>query len=539
MKNIVTLTLIAALCAGAAAGGYWYAQRQHPAAQASPASVAAPPPESGRKVLYWYDPMYPQQRFEKPGKSPFMDMQLVPRYADEALGEAGIAIDPRVVQNLGVRTSVARIGSLAGGLAAVGTVTYNERSIVLVQPRVNGFIEKLHVRAPLDPVAAGAPLVEMLFPDWAAAQEEFLLLRRLATPDAETLRAAARQRLTLLGMSEDQIAAVERDGTVHTRVTLRSPIAGVIVELGAREGMTAMAGTTLFRIASLATVWVVAEVPETQAGMMVPGGTVEVRVPAYPGDKFAGKVGAILPEINTATRTVRARIEVANSGGKLRPGMFANLAFAGRGREVLLVPSEAVIHTGERTVVVVEERTGRFRAAEVEAGAEGDGSTEIRKGLQPGDRVVISGQFLIDSEASLRSTLGRLSASASAQTTSSTPAALHTGRGRITGIDAAKGTVEIEHTPIASLKWPAMTMPFSVENRKQLGQLRTGDAVEFEVRGAPNAEGDYVLVRVAPAPAVAPASPLPPQTRARDRGDHAEPGHPSPTRTGDSSRRNP
>ena len=440
MKKIAAMMLFAALCAAAAAAGYWYARHQeHAVPRASPTAPPAPQADGGRKVLYWYDPMFPQQRFEKPGKSPFMDMQLVPKYADEAPVEGGVSIDPRVAQNLGVRTDVVRPGSLAGTFSAVGTVAYNERSIVLVQSRVNGYVEKLHVRAPLDAVRAGAPLVEMLFPEWAAAQEEFLLLRRLATPDAETLRAAARQRLILLGMSEDQIVAVEREATVQTRVTLRSPIAGVIAELGAREGMTAMAGTTLFRIAGLGTVWVVAEVPEAQAAMVVPGAKVAVQVPAYPGEKFAGGVGAILPEINTATRTVRARIEVANTAGKLKPGMFANLEFAVPGREALLVPSEAVIHTGERSVVIIAEDAGRFRAVDVETGMETRGSTEIRKGLRAGDRVVISGQFLIDSEASLRSTLGRLgsrsepSATQPAPSITPSPTAPHSGGGQSEG----------------------------------------------------------------------------------------------------------
>ncbi|HLB17041.1 MAG TPA: efflux RND transporter periplasmic adaptor subunit, partial [Burkholderiales bacterium] len=273
----------AVVALAAAAGGYWLAMSRMPA---MPAEAAAPAPEPppGRKVLYWYDPMFQQQKFDKPGKSPFMDMQLVPKYADEGGDEGTVSISPRVVQNLGIRTAEARPGSLAPRLTAVGSVEYNERSVVLVQPRANGFIEKLYVRAPLDPVRAGDPLVEILFPEWAPAQEEFLLLRRLSGSDAEALRGAARQRLVLLGMSEEQIAAVEREGRAQARVTLRAPVSGVVAELGAREGMTVSMGMTLFKIAGLGAVWIVAEVPEVQAGMLVPGAAVEARVPAYPAD---------------------------------------------------------------------------------------------------------------------------------------------------------------------------------------------------------------------------------------------------------------
>jgi Cu(I)/Ag(I) efflux system membrane fusion protein len=407
-----------------------------------------------------------------------------------------VSVSPRIVQNLGVRTAEARRGSLAPRLTAVGSVDWNERSVVLVQPRAGGFIEKLHVRAPLDAVREGDPLVEILFPEWSAAQEEFLLLRRLAAPEGQALRDAARQRLVLLGMSEAQIAAVEREGRAQSRVTLRAPVSGVIAELGAREGMTVMAGATLFRIASLGTVWVVAEVPEAQAGMLVPGTRVEARVPAYPMDAFAGRLSAILPEVNAATRTVRARVEVANPAGKLKPGMYATLTFAARGHQGLLVPSEAVIRTGTRAVVILAEPEGKFRAVEVEVGMESGGDAEIHTGLKPGDRVVVSGQFLIDSEASLRSTLARLAGPGEPQAVAA-GVALHRGRGKVNAVDAAQGFVELDHGPIPSMNWGPMTMGFVVESKAQLAGIERGDAVEFELRPKPNQDGDFVITRIA------------------------------------------
>ena len=484
----------------AAAGGYWYAMsRMHPAA-AGPAAVKQPAaPGDDRKVLYWYDPMYPQSRFDKPGKSPFMDMQLVPKYADEGGGEGAVAISPRIVQNLGVRTAEARPGPAAPRLTAVGNVDWNERSVVLVQPRTGGFVERLHVRAPLDAVRSGEPLVEILFPEWAGAQAEYLALKRLTGADVEPLVRAARDRLVLVGMTEEQIAAVERDGKVQPRVTLRAPVSGVVAELGAREGMTVSPGTTLFRIASLGTVWVVAEVPEAQAGMLVPGERVEARVPAYPDEVFAGRVNAILPEINAATRTVRARIEVANPAGRLKPGMYATIALAPRGREALLVPAEAVIRTGERSVVILAEPGGTFRAVDVEVGMESGADAEIRKGLKAGDRVVVSGQFLIDSEASLRSTLTRLEgAGAAAAGAPGVATGAHRGTAIVMHVDPARGHVGLDHAPIASLKWPQMQMGFLVDDAASLANLKKGDRVEFELRGQPNKDGDYVITRIAP-----------------------------------------
>jgi membrane fusion protein, copper/silver efflux system len=505
MKRTVLLLVAAvALAAVAAGGGYWFAMKRMSMASTNAGSTTAagagPGAAEGRKPLYWYDPMYPQHKFDKPGKSPFMDMQLVPKYADESADEGTVSISPRVAQNLGIRTTEASAGSLAPKLTAVGSVEYNERSFVVVQPRVAGFVEKLFVRAPLDPVRDGDPLVELLFPEWAAAQEEFLVLQRMSTLDADVLKRAGRQRLVLLGMSDEQIAAVEREGKVQARVTLRAPVTGVIAELGVREGMTVSAGATLFRIAGLGTVWVVAEVPEAQASMLLPGAKVEARVPAYPEQVFAGRVSAILPEVNATTRTIRTRVEIANTKGQLKPGMYATLAFSGRGRESLLVPTDAVIRTGERSVVIVIDGKDRFRAADVEVGMESGGNSEIRKGLKAGDKVVVSGQFLIDSEASLRGTIARLEGASEAPGAAAPMKdAVHKGRGKVADVDPASGRVELDHDPIPSMKWPSMKMGFAVEPKDQLANVKRGDTVEFELRSKPNKDGDYVVTRIKPA----------------------------------------
>ena len=456
------------------------------------------PDPGSRKVLYWYDPMYPDKKFDKPGKSPFMDMQLVPKYTDEQAEPGTVTISPRIVQNLGVRTTQARRGAIEQRFETVGSVAYNERGVVQLQARAAGFVEKLYARAPLDPVAKGAPLVQILYPEWAGAQEEYLLLKKSDAANVRALALAARQRLLLLGMSEEEVRAIEREGRVRQRFTRYAPISGVIAELGVREGMTVMPGMTLFRIVDLSTVWVNAEVPEAQAASVRPGSRVEARVTAYPDTAFEGRVGAILPEVNPATRTLRARIELANPGARLKPGMFATLSFAGdRSGETVLVPTEALIRTGRRNVVILALEEGRFRAADVEVGGEAGGQSEIRKGLRPGDKVVLSGQFLIDSEASLSATVERLEGAVEAPPVPQAQAATHRARGILTELDPKTGRVEIQHEKIPSLRWPGMTMAFLVEDRAQLAPLKKGDAVEFDLRGEPNGNGDFVIARIA------------------------------------------
>ena len=360
-------------------------------------------PMTGKKILYYHDPMVPASKFDKPGKSPFMDMMLSPVYSDSDSDQGKVTVSPRVQQNLGVRTAQVAEGLLSPQVSAVGSIAFNERDQVIVQARATGYVERLQVRATLDRVGKGQPLAELYVPDWIAAQEEYLSVRRMQGTDLASLIDGARQRMRQVGMSDEQIRWVEKTGTTQPRITLTAPIDGVVVELMAREGMTVMAGTTLFRINGLSTVWANAEVPESQSALLRPGAKVTARSPAAPGESFEGKVQAILPEVNASTRTLKARMELANPKSRLVPGMFVQMQFIDmRPEKSLLVPTEAVIQTGKRTVVMLAEENGRFRPVDVEAGIERGGQTQIKRGLQAGQRVVVSSQFLIDSEASLR-----------------------------------------------------------------------------------------------------------------------------------------
>ena len=381
--------LAAVLIAGG--GGYWLGQR-------GDSHAPGGTPADSRKILYYYDPMFPNQKFDKPGKSPFMDMQLVAKYADEGGAAPGVAVDPSARQSLGIRAVAAEMGSLAATLDVTGTVDFNQRDVAIVQARSGGFVERVYRLAPGDVVRAGAPIADVQSPDWGGAQTEYLSVKRLGRPD---LTAAARQRLRLMGMAEAVIAQVDRSGRTSGTVTVRAPIGGVIQTLSARAGVTLAEGQTLAEISGLGTVWLNAALPEAQAGTVQVGQRANAKLTAFPGESFGGRVVAILPTAAADSRTLTVRIELANRGGRLRPGMFATVALGGDARPALLVPSEAVIRTGTRTIVMLEMGDGRYHPAEVEAGREGGGTTEILRGLTAGEKVVASGQFLLDSEASL------------------------------------------------------------------------------------------------------------------------------------------
>ena len=393
---------IAILMVGAA-GGYWIArQRTEPAASSATA-------QGERKVLYWHDPMVPNTRFDKPGKSPFMDMQLVPVYADEA-GGAAVTVDPVVSQNLGIRLGTVEKTVFQPNLPAVGSVAFDERLVEVVPARVDGYVTRLHVKAPLQRVHRGEALADIVAPAWLEAQEEYLALLDAQSERGVAIRDAARRRLTVLGVPEAAILAIEKQRKTNASATLSAPIDGVVTELAVREGTAFAAGTVLFRINGLQTVWVNAQIPEAQVSMITPGSAVTAQATAWPGAQFEGTVAALLPEVDAQTRTLPVRVVVENAEKKLAPGMFVSLEFAGQDdREQLVVPSEAVIVTGERSVVIVAREGGGFDVAEVTVGADAQGKSAILSGLEAGQKIVLSGQFLIDSEASLKSTVSRMS----------------------------------------------------------------------------------------------------------------------------------
>lgn len=424
--------------------------------------------DAGREVLYWYDPMYPQQKFDAPGPSPFMDMDLVPRYADESTG-ASVNIDASIVQNLGIRTGKVARETLDDTTEATGILAFNARDLAIVQTRSGGFVERVYGLSPDDVVEKGAPLVDLLVPEWLAAQEEYLAMRQLQEPE---LTAAARQRMRIAGMPMDLIERLERTGTPQTTWTITSPVDGVITSLSVREGMTLAQGSPVAEINGLNTVWLEVAVPEAQAGALEVGGSVEAQLPAFPGVSFDGVIQSVLPRTNADSRTVRVRVELPNAEQRLRPGMTADVALNHHASEALVVPSDAVIRTGHRTLVMLAAGDGRYQPAEVLVGREGVGKTEIIEGLQEGQEIVTSGQFLLDSEASLRGLQAR-------SLEEGTAMQLHEAEGVIEGIMG--DMITLNHGPFESLNMPGMTMPFMVGNRALLEDVPVGSRVRVGV----------------------------------------------------------
>ena len=531
-KNPILLTLAASalLMAMSTAGYALYimgTRHAEPAASASPTAPVSPAvdmssiaageqatrrhikdgikagdtdPMNGEKVLYYHDPMVPGKRFDAPAKSPFMDMMLVPVYAGASgVDGSNVTVSPRVQQNLGLRTADVVEGTLSPQLQAVGSIAFNERDQSVIQARATGFIEKLYVRATLDAVRAGQPFADVYVPDWVAAQQEFLALKKAAGNDAPLI-AAARQRMLLAGMTQTQIERVESSGNAQARVTITAPSSGVVAELVAREGMTVSPGMLLARINGLSTVWALAEVPESQISLIRKGAKVEARSPGAPGTVFAGTVQAILPEVTPATRTVKARVQLANPGHALIPGMLVTMQFMDkRNTPALLVPTEAIIATGQRNVVMLAEEGGRYRPVNVETGIESGGQTEIKKGLVVGQRVVVSSQFLIDSEASLKGVEARLN--------NETPAkpVMHQGEGRVDAID--KDGVTLSHGPVPTIGWASMTMAFQPPISGLPRNVAIGDKVQFEFVMPKDGEPTLTDIRpITPAPVPAKAS---------------------------------
>jgi Cu(I)/Ag(I) efflux system membrane fusion protein len=458
--------------------------------------------KTGRKVLYWHDPMVPNQHFDKPGKSPFMNMQLEPVYADEG-GSSGIRIDAGLQQNLGIRYATVRRQDTAESFDAVGTTQFDESMADVVQSRVTGYIDRLYASAPMQRVAKGAPIASLFVPDWLAPQEEYLALKRGGMDDG--MLAASRTRMRAMSIPEGVIASLDRTGKAQTHVTLSAPETGVLTELNVRDGAMVSPGQTLAKVAGLSRLWLIVEVPEALALQVRPGMTVDAVFAGDPTQHFRGHIREILPGISTSSRTLQARLEIDNAGLKLTPGMLMR-ARIGAAKPVsrLLVPSEAVITTGKRSVVIVRNSDGRLQPVAVTVGNDAGDSTEVTGGLAEGQQVVASGQFLIDSEASLKSVLPKLegtaapSAGASAAVpvsgAAATTAQTYETTGKVEKVTASD--ITFSHQPVPALGWGAMTMTFGKPSPTAFPNVKAGETVHFVFR---QSDDGYQLTKVEPA----------------------------------------
>jgi len=356
-------------------------------------------PDAAPKVLYWYDPMEPTQHFDKAGKSPFMDMELVPKYAETGAAMNTFKVDPAQVQNLGMRKAKVMRMPLHPQHDLPGTLRFNERNQAIIQLRAGGFVEKAWPLAPGDHVTAGQPIATFYVPEWLNTQNELLASKTISSP---RLLDTLRTRLRLLGMPDALIAKAEETRKPETRVTITAPINGVIESLEIKTGMSLASGQTLARITSIDSLWLDVAIPEAEASGLHAGDAAIFYAANANSAPIAGKIESLLPAVNDATRTITARVVLPNPNGILKPGTSGHVVLSGNQVDTgLLVPTEAVIRTGKRTLVMVTDTANHFRPAIVTLGQEIGDQTVITQGLDEGQDVVTSGQFLLDSEASL------------------------------------------------------------------------------------------------------------------------------------------
>jgi RND family efflux transporter MFP subunit len=378
------------------------------------ASPGAQKPQGERKILYWKSSMSPGEIHNQPGKDS-MGMDLVPVYEDEGATAGMIRIDPVTEQDMGIRVDEVIRGPLIKSIRTVGMVDYDETTLAVVTTKIDGWVEKLYVDLTGVQIHKGEPLFELYSPALFSAQEEYLAARRnlqkidvptipRSRADSEALLRDARTRLEYFDISPDQIAELERTGKARKTLTIHAPFTGIVTHKNVVEGQRIMAGMEVFRIADLSTVWVIGKVFEYDVPYVRPGQEALMTLSYLPGKTFRGRVTYVYPYLEEKTREVSVRMEFHNPGYELKPGMYATITLSSElAAEATLVPDVAVINTGTRSVVFVTPEPGRFEGRVVRVGARGENNyLEVLSGLVPGEKVVVSGQFLLDSESRLR-----------------------------------------------------------------------------------------------------------------------------------------
>ena len=520
MKTIAKLIAAIALAAAILAAGYWWGSAK-PVTSAAGSSKPPGTPAPDRKILYYRNPMGHPDTSPVPKKDS-MGMDYLPVYEGEEppSDSSVVKISTEKVQKLGVRTETAALRELTRTVRAVATVQADERRLYTVAAKFEGWIQRLHVNTTGQAVRKGEALMDVYSPELITAQHEYVIARKGlksvedATPEAreamQRLAESALQRLRNWDISEADLHALRQESRVGQYVTLRSAASGVVIEKLAIQGERFMPGEVLYQIADLSKVWMLADVFEQDLAMVHRGQSATIRVDTYPDKVFNGEVTFVYPTVNPETRTAKVRIELPNAQGLLKPAMYGRVELASfhSKDKVLAVPDSAVLDTGTRRLVLVERGEGRFEPRTVKLGMHADGYTEVLGGLTAGEAVVVSANFLIDAESNLKAALGAFGDHVPASTPggnervkSGVPArasapASHHGVGRIEAMDWAHATVTIAHDPIASLKWPAMTMDFRTQDPSLLRSFKPGQKVGFEI--VEESAGEYVIVRIQP-----------------------------------------
>jgi Cu(I)/Ag(I) efflux system membrane fusion protein len=488
------------LLAAGVGGGVLLERHLLAAPGASTAAATAPiaPAPGSKKILYWWDPMMPAYKSDKPGKSP-MGMDMVPVYEGGEPGgsaEPGVVtVSPAVVNNLGVRTAVVERTSLTPAVETFGSVSFDESRVSHVHVRARGWIERLQARVEGETVKSGHVLFEFFSPDVVNAASEYLreLNRR---PDGGGIPDGVdiiRRKLMSLGMADRQIEEIRRTRQVPDRIQVFAPRSGVVTRLGVAEGMFVEPTMTLMSIVDHDVLWIFAEVVESQGGLVMPGMTIEARTPSQPGRVWTGTVDYVYPELRPETRTVRLRIRVENPDHALRHGMFASVRIVAPPRDsVPAIPSEALIRVGAGARVVLALGDGRFKPVPVRAGLAVGEKVEVLEGLKEGDRVVASAQFLLDSESRLSAGLARLDAP-DAGVAKAGPIWTEA---TINSPPSPDRMVNLSHPPIAEIGWPAMTMYFAIDPAVPAGEFAAGRHRRVGLAKSP--DGTYRIVAVEP-----------------------------------------
>ena len=513
MRGRAAVVLLLILAVFGTAGGYWFGSRNMVPHEPAPTASTAP---SAPKLLYYRNPMGLPDTSPVPKKDS-MGMDYVAVYEGEAAASAGeqgqVSISADRIQKLGVRSEPVTRREIDRVLRAVGKIEIDERRMHTIAPKFEGWIERLQVNSTGQAVGRGQPLFDAYSPELVSAQREYaiavqgLASMQEAGADAQaSLRALADASLARLknwDISDEQIEQLRSGKDSRRALTFRSPVAGIVIEKKAQQGMRFMPGEALYQIADLSSVWVVADVFEQDLAQVRVGQSASVRINAYPERQFTAKVAYIYPTLNAQTRSVPIRLELPNPGGLLKPAMYASVEFSAGATagKVLTVPSSAVIHSGTRQIVLVELGEGRFAPRTVRLGRQGEQYVELLDGVQEGEKVVVSANFLIDAESNLKAALGSFGEPARAVDAAPPASVGHQTDGEVKAIDVSAGSLSIAHEPVASLNWPAMTMSFKPANASLLQGLKPGAMIRFEfVERQP---GEWVITRIEPAAAAA------------------------------------
>ena len=436
-----------------------------------------------KKLLYYRHPHNPSVTSDKPMQDE-MGMDYVPVYDDG--GGASVKISPAVENNLGVRTAIVERGKLWRRIDTVAYVDFDENKIAHIHLRTKGWIENLLVKSEGERVSKGQLLFEVYSPELVNAQEEYLQALRSGS---KTLFSASRERMIALGISNKQIDRLKTTKKVEQYVQVYAPQDGIINKLSVRQGMYVMPQVEVMSLADLSSVWLLAEVFEKQANWIEVGQPTDVTLSYIPGRTWEGKVEYVYPSLNAKTRTLKVRLIFENPDESLKPSMFANVTiYAGPKSDAVIIPKEALIQTGTDNRVLLALGEGRFQPRSVIVGMEAGDFVEVIRGLEPGEVVVTSGQFLIDSEASLKASLTRMR-SLAAEQTKLQPAPI-VGTGILREVIPTENSVNMTHDPIPAIKWPEMTMYFKVKPGVPLEQFKADDKVMFELE---KADDGYVI----------------------------------------------